>query len=410
MAQDKTAEIISFNGGAPQLSPDAAVTDANPAGDFGSAPAGGEIADANIEIGVGETLSAARQAAGQSLDAVSDAIKVKTDHLRAIETSRRDQLPSLPYVIGFVKTYARYLGLDAEALAARYKAEARAAAPAAIPAPQAESDVASGEDRAKLASVFAVLVILLFAMWVGFQVLLGGGEEAAAPAAVSATAPGAEPATTAAPAVRVERPSETAMTAAPADAAAPLAENAAETAGEDAPIMDDAAPSPVAVEAPVEEQPISPQAETPAAELSPSDAAAEPNLDAPQASPEAAATTPVESETIADANPRPLPRRAQPAPPADPAPAISPAVLTRSVAPGYPERCARGADQLESVTVMFDVSANGRAVNGRIVSSSNDCFEGEALRTLSRWRFDPRTVDGAPAIDSGKTATLNFRK
>ncbi len=84
--------------------------------------------------------------------------------------------------------------------------------------------------------------------------------------------------------------------------------------------------------------------------------------------------------------------------------------LTRSDAPTYPDRCARGARAVESVTIIFDVGASGRAVNARVESSSNACFEGEALRALGRWRFDPRTVDGQPAAEAGKRATLNFER
>ena len=103
---------------------------------------------------------------------------------------------------------------------------------------------------------------------------------------------------------------------------------------------------------------------------------------------------------------RPLPRRAQPAR----TPQIIEAELTRSAAPDYPDRCARGARDIESVTILFDVSASGRAVNARVESASNGCFEGEALRTLGRWRFSPRTVDGEAVAEAGKRATLNFRK
>jgi len=32
------------------------------------------------------------------------------------------------------------------------------------------------------------------------------------------------------------------------------------------------------------------------------------------------------------------------------------------------------------------------------------------LRTVARWRFDPRTADGRAVAESGKRATLNFRQ
>ena len=102
----------------------------------------------------------------------------------------------------------------------------------------------------------------------------------------------------------------------------------------------------------------------------------------------------------------------QDAPTATPQPeaTIFPAVLTRSVTPEYPRGCDASAADVESVTLIFDVGVNGRVANARVASSTNSCFETEALSTITRWRFNPRSVNGAPTVDAGKTATLNFRK
>ncbi|MEM8934865.1 MAG: TonB family protein [Pseudomonadota bacterium] len=84
--------------------------------------------------------------------------------------------------------------------------------------------------------------------------------------------------------------------------------------------------------------------------------------------------------------------------------------LTGHFSPAYPESCAMRAASIESVRVMFDVSRAGRPVGAKVLSSTNACFDDEALRTIARWRFDPKTVAGAPTIATGKTATLNFRQ
>jgi len=93
-----------------------------------------------------------------------------------------------------------------------------------------------------------------------------------------------------------------------------------------------------------------------------------------------------------------------------PEPVIVEAMLLRSIAPQYPNRCARNAAELERVTVLFDVTVQGRPANLRVADTSNSCFDSAAISTLRRWRFDPKTVDGAARADLGKRATLNFRR
>jgi cytoskeleton protein RodZ len=72
---------------------------------------------------VGQDLRAARIRRGDDLAAVSRALKIRKDHLDAVEGDRLDDLPGKTYAIGFVRSYARYLGLDANELTERFKAE-----------------------------------------------------------------------------------------------------------------------------------------------------------------------------------------------------------------------------------------------------------------------------------------------
>jgi cytoskeleton protein RodZ len=72
---------------------------------------------------VGQDLRAARIRRGDDLAAVSRALKIRKDHLDALENDRLDDLPGKTYAIGFVRTYARYLGLDANETTERFKAE-----------------------------------------------------------------------------------------------------------------------------------------------------------------------------------------------------------------------------------------------------------------------------------------------
>src|SRR6201996_6812547 len=72
---------------------------------------------------VGQDLRAARLRRGDDLATVSKALKIRKDHLEALEEDRIEALPGKTYAVGFVRTYADYLGLDAIQCVERYKAE-----------------------------------------------------------------------------------------------------------------------------------------------------------------------------------------------------------------------------------------------------------------------------------------------
>ena len=72
---------------------------------------------------VGQDLRTARLRRGDDLATVSRALKIRKDHLEALEEDRMDALPGRTYAIGFVRSYADYLGLDAIQCVERFKAE-----------------------------------------------------------------------------------------------------------------------------------------------------------------------------------------------------------------------------------------------------------------------------------------------
>jgi cytoskeleton protein RodZ len=79
-------------------------------------------ADAPLDT-VGQDLRAARMRRGDDLAAVSRALKIRKDHLEAIEEDRLEGLPGRTYAVGFVRSYADYLGLDAVQAVERFKGE-----------------------------------------------------------------------------------------------------------------------------------------------------------------------------------------------------------------------------------------------------------------------------------------------
>jgi cytoskeleton protein RodZ len=72
---------------------------------------------------VGQDLRAARLRRGDDLATVSGVLKIRKDHLEALEEERLDALPGRTYAVGFVRSYADYLGLDVVQCVERFKAE-----------------------------------------------------------------------------------------------------------------------------------------------------------------------------------------------------------------------------------------------------------------------------------------------
>jgi cytoskeleton protein RodZ len=71
------------------------------------------------ETGVGAQLRAARERRGLTLDEVAAATHIRARYLEALEREDWAALPPKIYAVGFLKLYARQLGLDGDALAAR---------------------------------------------------------------------------------------------------------------------------------------------------------------------------------------------------------------------------------------------------------------------------------------------------
>jgi len=72
---------------------------------------------------LGEGLRAAREASLRSLEQLADATRVRGEYLRALEENAWSLLPSRPFTLGYVRAYARALGLDEEAAADRFRLE-----------------------------------------------------------------------------------------------------------------------------------------------------------------------------------------------------------------------------------------------------------------------------------------------
>ncbi len=68
----------------------------------------------------GEHLKREREMRGVSLEEISAATRINTRFLEAIESERWDQLPGGVFNRGFIRSIARYLGMDEDSLVAEY--------------------------------------------------------------------------------------------------------------------------------------------------------------------------------------------------------------------------------------------------------------------------------------------------
>ena len=82
---------------------------------------------------LGQDLREARERKGITPEVIWHDLKIAPHHLIAIENSSFDALPGRVYAVGFVRSYAHYLGLDVQQCVARLKSEL--AGPNAEPPP-----------------------------------------------------------------------------------------------------------------------------------------------------------------------------------------------------------------------------------------------------------------------------------
>jgi hypothetical protein len=72
----------------------------------------------------GEGLRAGREFLGLDLQSVADATKIRSHYLAALEAMDLSQLPSRPFILGYVRAYARVLEVDEEQAIARFRQDA----------------------------------------------------------------------------------------------------------------------------------------------------------------------------------------------------------------------------------------------------------------------------------------------
>lgn len=135
-------------------------------------------------LSVGALLAEARAAAGRELADLARETRVPLRHLMAIEADDHEALPALPYALGFVKSFARSVGLNPEAVGAQFRAETRLTPH--VPTPPSLEPI----DEARLPSrgmAYAGLAVL--ALVIGGLGLYGSGALDPVPGAQAVAAP-----------------------------------------------------------------------------------------------------------------------------------------------------------------------------------------------------------------------------
>ncbi|MEE2690982.1 MAG: energy transducer TonB [Pseudomonadota bacterium] len=78
------------------------------------------------------------------------------------------------------------------------------------------------------------------------------------------------------------------------------------------------------------------------------------------------------------------------------------------IPPQYPERCMARAKARENVLVEFDVTPEGTTTNIRVVDSTNSCLNSAAMRSVERWKYQPKIVDNQAQWRRGVQTNVAF--
>ena len=73
---------------------------------------------------IGGALRAIREFHGLDIEDLAQATRIRKSYVAALEDMRLEDLPSRPFVIGYIRAYAKALQLDPEAAVARFRLDA----------------------------------------------------------------------------------------------------------------------------------------------------------------------------------------------------------------------------------------------------------------------------------------------
>jgi cytoskeleton protein RodZ len=127
---------------------------------------------ASITARAGADLRAARERVGWRLDELATALRIRPQYLEALEAGRIGELPGNAYAVGYLRTYARALGLDPEVVTRRFKVEAAIV----NERPQLTFPAPARERRVPTGAVVLLGVVLAGGAYAGWYRLSGEGK------------------------------------------------------------------------------------------------------------------------------------------------------------------------------------------------------------------------------------------
>ena len=118
-----------------------------------------------VERGPGARLREAREAAGITVEKVATSLLLDSDTIRALEADAFDRLPAPTFVRGYLRGYARVVGLPAGPILEMYNR--RGFEPPPLATGVSESSQAHTSDTAVRVVTYAVAAVLvvLVALW-----------------------------------------------------------------------------------------------------------------------------------------------------------------------------------------------------------------------------------------------------
>ncbi len=142
--------------------------------------AAGQGTASGVPLGsLGAWLRTQREARGVSLRDIADASKISVRHLEALESDRFDALPAPVFVRGFLREYARVVGLDPDEVVNVYllaSAENAAEEPSSA-AKSRGGGVASAPSPIGYGLLVAAVIVALLAVAAGVSFLVGRRSE-----------------------------------------------------------------------------------------------------------------------------------------------------------------------------------------------------------------------------------------
>jgi transcriptional regulator with XRE-family HTH domain len=121
-------------------------------------PKGSRSLGASPSGSIGGRLRAERELLGMSLEEISRATRIPVLSLERLEADRFDDLPGEVFVRGFLRAYARTVGIEADEVLAHYTSARRV--PYVAPVPVAPSAPGREGRRVGIAIAFVLLLVL----------------------------------------------------------------------------------------------------------------------------------------------------------------------------------------------------------------------------------------------------------